>query len=124
MQAHPTPDTVRTTHRIKAALCGLALAACLPLPAQAFCGFYAGKADASLFNEASQVIVVRDGPRTVLSMLNDYNGPLDEFALIVPTPTALRPGQVRIAEKATFERLDAYSSPRLAEYHDSDPCRV
>jgi hypothetical protein len=31
---------------------------------------------------------------------------------------------VRVADKLTFERLDAYSSPRLAEYHDSDPCQV
>ena len=92
--------------------------------ASAFCGFYAGKADASLFNEASQVVLVRDGERTVLSMLNDYSGPLNEFALVVPTPTVLQQGQVRVAEKATFERLDAYSSPRLAEYHDSDPCRM
>ena len=29
--------------------------------AQAFCGFYVGKADAKLFNEASQVIMARDG---------------------------------------------------------------
>lgn len=122
MQAHPS--TPRTTHRIKTALCGLALAACLPLPAQAFCGFYAGKADANLFNEASQVVMVRDGKRTVISMLNDYKGPLSEFALVVPTPTTLQKGQVRVADKLTFERLDAYSSPRLAEYHDSDPCQV
>ena len=93
-------------------------------PAQAFCGFYAGKADANLFNEASQVVVVRDGKRTVISMLNDYKGPLSEFALVVPTPTTLQKGQVRVAEKLTFERLDAYSSPRLAEYHDNDPCQV
>jgi hypothetical protein len=92
--------------------------------AQAFCGFFAGKADASLFNEASQVIVARDGQRTVLSMLNDYKGPLSEFALIVPTPTVLKQGQVRVAEKLIFQRLDAYSSPRLAEYHDSDPCQL
>lgn len=92
--------------------------------AQAFCGFYAGKADASLFNEASQVVLVRDGQRTVISMLNDYKGPLAEFALVVPTPTVLQQGQVRVAEKAVFERLDAYSSPRLAEYHDDDPCRL
>jgi Uncharacterized protein conserved in bacteria (DUF2330) len=59
-----------------------ALLACCAASAQAFCGFYAGKADASLFNEASQVVVVRDGPRTVLSMLNDYKGPLNEFALV------------------------------------------
>ncbi len=101
----------------------LAAATVLPMSAHAFCGFYAGKADASLFNEASQVVLVRDGNRTVLSMLNDYSGPLREFALIVPTPTVLTQGQVRVAEKATFERLDAYSSPRLAEYHDGDPCQ-
>lgn len=105
---------------------GCALAAGLApwLPAHAFCGFYAGKADASLFNEASQVVVVRDGKRTVLSLLNDYKGPLNEFALIVPTPTVVRQGQVSVAEKAVFERLDAYSSPRLAEYHDADPCQL
>lgn len=93
-------------------------------PAYAFCGFYAGKADAALFNEASQVVVARDGNRTVLSMLNDYKGPLSEFALIVPTPVVLQQGQVRVAERVTFERLDAYSSPRLAEYYDNDPCRM
>jgi hypothetical protein len=97
----------------------------LPNAAHAFCGFYAGKADANLFNEACQVVVVvRDGKRTVISMLNDYKGPLSEFALIVPTPTVLQQGQVRVAERTTFERLDAYSSPRLAEYHDADPCQV
>lgn len=103
---------------LAAALCTVAAA-----PAQAFCGFYAGKADASLFNEASQVVLVRDGQRTVLSMLNDYSGPLKEFALIVPTPVTLKQGQVRVAEKVMFERLDAYSSPRLAEYHDQNPCQ-
>jgi hypothetical protein len=69
------------------------------------------------------VVVARDGKRTVLSMLNDYKGPLSEFVLVVPTPVALAQGQVRIADKAVFERLDAYSSPRLAEYHDNDPCQ-
>jgi len=108
-----------------ALLAGIAVITALsPLLADAFCGFYAGKADASLFNEASQVVLVRDGNRTVISMLNDYSGPLNEFALIVPTPTVLQQGQVRVAEKATFERLDAYSSPRLAEYHDTDPCQM
>lgn len=101
------------------------LSACLlPATSQAFCGFYAGKADASLFNQASQVVIVRDGPRTVMSMMNDYSGPLDEFVLVVPTPTAIQKGQVRVAEKAIFERLDAYSTPRLAEYHDNDPCQI
>ena len=113
----------RWRSRLIAAVTLTFTAALFPMSASAFCGFYAGKADASLFNEASQVVLVHDGNRTVISMLNDYSGPLSEFALIVPTPTVLTQGQVRVAEKTTFERLDAYSSPRLAEYHDGDPCQ-
>jgi hypothetical protein len=92
--------------------------------ALAFCGFFAGKADASLFNEASQVILVRDGKRSVISMLNDFKGPLTDFALVVPVPQVLEKGQVRIGDKRLFDRLDAYSAPRLAEYYDPDPCPV
>jgi hypothetical protein len=92
--------------------------------AQAFCGFFAGKADASLFNEASQVILVRDGKHSVISMLNDFKGSLNDFALVVPVPQVLEKGQVRIGDKRLFDRLDAYSAPRMAEYYDPDPCPV
>src|SRR5271155_1899111 len=95
-----------------------------PFPAHAFCGFYAGNADATLFNSASQVVIARDDTHTVLSMVNDYQGPLSEFALVVPTPVVLREGQVRIVDRAIFDHLDAYSSPRLAEYYDRDPCET
>ena len=61
--------------------------------AHAFCGFYVGKADANLFNKASQVILVRDSGRTVISMLNDYHGSLDQFALVVPVPQVLKEGR-------------------------------
>jgi len=91
-------------------------------PVHAFCGFYVGKADAGLFNEASQVILVRDGNRTVISMLNDYQGEPTEFALVVPVPEVLKRGQINVGDRRIFERLDGYSAPRLAEYHDEDPC--
>lgn len=96
---------------------------CSP-PAEAFCGFYVGKADAGLFNDASQVIMVRRDNRTVISMANDYRGNLTEFALVVPVPTVLERGQIRIGDRRLFERIDAYSAPRLAEYFDPDPCRA
>ena len=91
-------------------------------PASAFCGFYVGKADAKLFNEASQVILVRDGNRTVISMRNDFQGDLSEFALVVPVPVVLQKSQIHIGDPKTFERIDAYSAPRLAEYFDPNPC--
>jgi hypothetical protein len=103
----------------------LALAALLlaPMQAQAFCGFYVGKADSSLFNESSQVILARDGQRTTISMRNDYRGEPTEFALVVPVPVVLKKNDVMVLDQKIFERLDSYTAPRLVEYHDDDPCR-
>lgn len=88
----------------------------------AFCGFFVGKADASLGNRSSQVIVARNEGRTVVSMLNEYRGELAQFALVVPVPQVLERSQVRVGDRRTFDRLDAFTAPRLAEYRDPDPC--
>jgi hypothetical protein len=103
-------------------LAGVALLAATQTTAHAFPGFYAGKSEARLLNASSQVVLVRDGKRTVLTLQSDYQGPLEDFVLVVPTPTPLKEGQVRFADSALFERLDAYSSPRLLAYRDADPC--
>ena len=95
-----------------------------PQPAQAFCGFYVAKADTDLYNQASQVAIARDGDHTVLTMGNDYRGEAQDFALVVPVPTVIEAEQVSVAERATLERLDAFSAPRLVEYFDADPCMV
>src|SRR5262245_52192415 len=87
-----------------------------------FCGFFVGKADSKLFNQASKVILVRDENRTVLTMANDYQGELKDFALVVPLPVVLQKDQVHIGDPVVIERLDEYSAPRLVEYFDSDPC--
>ncbi|MEB3174389.1 MAG: DUF2330 domain-containing protein, partial [Cyanobacteriota bacterium] len=73
--------------------------------AQAFCGFYVSQADAKLFNQASQVILARDGQRTILTMANDYQGPAKDFALVVPVPTVLKQEQVNVGERRIIERL-------------------
>ena len=89
-----------------------------------FCGFYVAKADTRLFNRASQVVMVRDGDRTVMTMANDYQGSLQEFAVVVPVPTFLRREQIHVGDRALVEHLDAYSAPRLVEYFDSNPCET
>src|SRR5262245_20460633 len=87
-----------------------------------FCGFYVSKADVKLFNKASQVVLVRDGDRTVLTMVNDFQGDPKEFAVVIPVPTFLSRGQIHVGDKALVDHLDAYSSPRLVEYFDQNPC--
>jgi hypothetical protein len=91
--------------------------------AQAFCGFYVAKAGTDLFNQSSKVALVRDGDRTVITMANDYQGDLTEFAMVIPVPTAIKREQVHISDPALLKHLDAYTAPRLVEYFDDDPCR-
>jgi hypothetical protein len=90
--------------------------------AAAFCGFYVAKADTRLFNQASKVVLVRDEDKTVITMANDFRGDPKEFALVVPVPTVLEKGQIRVADRVLVERLDAFTAPRLVEYFDPDPC--
>jgi len=61
-----------------------------PSPARAFCGFYVGGGVAKLFNNATMVVLLRDGTRTVLSMQNNYQGPPEAFAMVVPVPVVLQ----------------------------------
>ncbi|WP_026735471.1 DUF2330 domain-containing protein [Fischerella sp. PCC 9605] len=97
---------------------------CFAPTAWAFCGFYVAKADTKLYNKASQVAIAHSGDRTVLTMANDYQGDVKDFAIVVPVPTVLQKEQVRVGNPKILERLDAFSAPRLVEYFDPDPCTL
>ena len=112
------------TPRFLPALAAAALLALAPQAARAFCGFYVAKADTKLFNHASKVVLVRNEDKTVLTMVNDYQGDAKDFAVVVPVPTFLEKSQIHVGNQATVEHLDAYSAPRLVEYWDEDPCMV
>ncbi|GJL96120.1 MAG: hypothetical protein DHS20C05_25250 [Hyphococcus sp.] len=90
--------------------------------AVAFCGFYVAKADTKLFNKASKVAIMRDNDRTVITMANDYQGDLKEFAMVIPVPVVLEEEQIHVTQNAILDHLDAYTAPRLVEYFDEDPC--
>src|SRR5262245_7177360 len=111
---------------MKRTLFGVALSSMLAWSAPAvlgFCGFYVAKADTKLFNKASQVVLVRDGDRTVMTMANDFEGDPKEFAVVIPVPTLLARGQIHVGDRALIDHLDAYSAPRLVEYFDENPCQ-
>jgi Na+-translocating ferredoxin:NAD+ oxidoreductase RnfD subunit len=97
---------------------------CAASPADAFCGFYVSKADTKLFNRASQVVLVRDGDRTVLTMANDFSGSPIDFAVVIPVPTRIEREQIHVGDKALIDHLDAFSAPRLVEYFDENPCEL
>ncbi len=93
-----------------------------PAAARAFCGFYVSGAGADLFNNATQVVLMREGTRTVLSMQNNYQGPPSDFAMVVPVPVVLEKANVKTLPHEIFARVDKLSAPRLVEYWEQDPC--
>ncbi len=99
---------------------GLAIAA----PASAFCGFYVAKADTDLFNDASKVVLARDGERTVITMASDFRGDVSEFAMVVPVVDIPTEEQIHVANPALIDHIDAYTAPRLVEYYDENPCEM
>ena len=90
--------------------------------ASAFCGFYISGADGKLFNDATQVVMMREGTRTVLSMQNSYKGPPQSFAMVVPVPVVLQKENVKTLPKDIFARVDQMTAPRLVEYWEQNPC--
>jgi hypothetical protein len=100
----------------------VAAAIVAPHTAHAFCGFYVAPGDQKMFNDATQVVLMRSGTRTVLAMQNNYKGPPDAFAMVVPVPVVLHDGDVKTLPREVFDHVEQMGAPRLVEYWEQDPC--
>jgi len=103
-----------------AIVCAIALGA--PATADAFCGFYVAGSNKDMFNDATQVVLMRKGTRTVLSMQNNYKGPPEAFAMVIPVPVVLQEADVKTLTKDVFVHVEQMGAPRLVEYWEQDPC--
>ena len=93
-----------------------------PRTSAAFCGFYVNGAGGDMFANATQVVLMRAGTKTVLSMQNAYQGPPSDFALVIPVPVVLKEDNVKTLPKEVFAKVDVMGAPRLVEYWEQDPC--
>ena len=97
------------------------IAAVLPFTASAFCGFYVAGGGAALFNDATQVVLMREGTKTVLSMQNNYRGPPENFALVIPVPIVLQKENVKTLTKNLFDKIDHPVRDHEVELHGGMP---
>ena len=93
-----------------------------PSDARAFCGFYVSDASGDLYNDASQVVMMRHGTQTILSMRNNYQGPPKDFALVVPVPQILKKEDVKTLDDSVFDHITKFTAPRLVEYWERKSC--
>jgi hypothetical protein len=98
----------------------LLLTSSLLSTADAFCGTYVGGVGAELYNSYSQLAVVRKDNDTTLTIVNNVEGNFDNFALVLPVPEVIPEDNINVLEPSIFDRLDAYSQPRLVTYTCED----
>lgn len=84
--------------------------------ANAFCGTFVGAAGADLTNATSKVVIARTGTQTVLTLAADYEGELEDFALLVPVPEVLDAEDVKLVSSELIDRVDGWSVPRAVSY--------
>lgn len=102
------------------------LAACLSLlaavPAQAFPGFLAAKTSTDLKINSTQVVLMKKGNVTAVTVMSDYEGPLEPFAMVLVVPGDVTSERVTTLKREYVDRVDAISAPRFHEYWEQDPC--
>ena len=91
----------------------------------AFCGAYAGSADQDIpTNSRSEVILVRDGKWTTLTLAADVEGDATDFALLMPIPDVLTAEDVTLVDPNLVEVVTTYGSPRAVVYTCDDALEV
>lgn len=104
------------------ALFGACLSLALALPAQAFPGFLAAKNSTDLKINSTQVVLMKKGNATAVTVMSDYEGPLEPFAMVLVVPSDVTAERVTTLKREFVDRVDAISAPRFHEYWEQDPC--
>jgi MYXO-CTERM domain-containing protein len=104
------------------ALLGLGSSLCVANPAHAFPGFLASKTGAEITVSSTQMVVMKKGNTTAVSVMSDYQGGLEPFAMVLVVPGDVTADRVTTLKREFVDRIDAISAPRFHEYWEQDPC--
>ena len=116
---------MRPVKRIATAAVAAAVATLVLAPAAALaCGAFIARTEVATFNDALQFAVVRIGTTTFVTVRNQYRGPAEEFAILVPVPALLGPDDVKVLDPSVFYALEAATGPELRFEQERDPCWV
>src|SRR6478752_7865953 len=88
----------------------------IPRPAAAFPGFFASKKSEPIKTYSTQISVMKRGSDTVVSVMPDYEGPLEGFAMVLLVPADVTSEKVTTLKRDFIDRLDSLTAPRFHEY--------
>jgi MYXO-CTERM domain-containing protein len=86
-----------------------------------FPGFMAGKTKPPVVHE-TQVVLMKKGPSTVVTVMPDYQGPLEPFVVVLATPPDVTADHVVTLKREFVDHANQMSAPRFHEFWEQDPC--
>jgi MYXO-CTERM domain-containing protein len=92
------------------------------LPAAAFPGFFVGKTEAKRVYHSSTYLVMNRGDQSAVSVISDYQGPFEPFAIVLAVPSDVTLERVTTIRREFVDRVDQLSAPRYHEFWETDPC--
>ncbi|MEO7033640.1 MAG: DUF2330 domain-containing protein [Polyangiaceae bacterium] len=90
--------------------------------ASAFPGFLTSKTGAEIKVNSTQVVLMKKGNQTAVSVMSDYEGGLEPFAMVLVVPADVTVERVTTLKREYVDRIDSLSAPRFHEYWEQDPC--
>ncbi len=92
------------------------------LSAEAFPGFFVGKNDAKRALSSGSVLVMNQGEDSAVTIVTDYGGPFEPFAVVFAVPDDVVLERVSSIRREYVDRIDQISAPRFFELWEMDPC--
>jgi MYXO-CTERM domain-containing protein len=88
----------------------------------AFPGFVVGKREAERTVHSTHVVVMKKGDTSVVTVMPDYDGPLEPFAVVLAVPSDVTEERLQTLRRDFVDRIDQMSAPRFHEFWEMDPC--
>lgn len=92
------------------------------LSAEAFPGFFVGKNEAKRTLSSSSALVMNKGEDSAVTIVTDYAGPLEPFAVVFAVPDDVELEELSSIRREYVDRIDQISAPRFFELWEMDPC--
>ena len=68
-----------------------------------------------------EVMMLKDDV-SVITVMVDYEGPIDSFAVLMPVPQDVTLQRVQAVKREFLSRLEQLSAPRYHAFYEKDPC--
>jgi len=91
-------------------------------PAYSFVGVFISKDGNKIISQNSKVIIAKKDQKTTLTFTSDLHTKAQQFILLVPVLADVKTHHVSTIGYDYINKLDLYTSPRLIEYINFDPC--